>query len=107
MARQIVVRKGEGAVSAPAEADQRDSLSHWLEAYFHVEATTADSSRRVQRRDLETFLRFVVREEGSDQCPRWTPRLSRAFVEALRSEFTAAGARRYADRVVLTSLADK
>ena len=105
MARQIVVRKGEGAVSTPAEADRHDSLCHWLEAYFHVEAATADSSRRVQRRDLETFLRFFVREEGSDQRPRWTPRLSRAFVEALRTEFTAAGARRYADRSLNRMLA--
>lgn len=105
MAAQIVVRKGEVAPTVPAEADRRDSLGHWLEAYFRFEAATADSSRRVQRRDLEAFLRFVQREEGSDQRPLWTPRLSRAFVEALRTEFTQAGARRYADRTVNRMLA--
>ena len=60
-----------------------DSLARWLEAYLGLEATTAASSRKVQRRDLERFLAPMRLEERSDERVRWTPRLSAAFVEAL------------------------
>jgi hypothetical protein len=45
-------------------ANGTDSLAAWLEAYFAVEVTTAQSSRAVQRRDLGRFLAFMQLEEG-------------------------------------------
>ena len=77
-----------------------DSLAGWLEAYFAVEVTTAASSRAVQRRDLTRFLRFMQAEEGNDHRSLWTSRLSRAFLDALRSELTADGSRHFSDRTI-------
>lgn len=39
--------------------DAPDGLRWWLEQYFRFEVTTALSSQRVQRRDLELFLRYM------------------------------------------------
>jgi hypothetical protein len=44
-------------------------------------------------------------EEKSDERARWTPRLSAAFVEALRNEVDRTGRRRYADRTIARVLA--
>src|SRR5512144_713105 len=55
-------------------AGSSDSLAGWLEAYFAVEVTTAQSSRAVQRRDLGRFLAFMQLEEGSDERSLWTSR---------------------------------
>jgi integrase len=82
------------------EAGSSDSLAGWLEAYFAVEVTTAASSREVQRRDLSRFLAFMQAEEGSDQRALWTSRLSRAFLDALRSEIDPDGSRRFSDRTI-------
>ncbi len=82
-----------------------DHLSVWLEAYFALEVTTSELSRREQRRDLERFLAFLRRETGSDNHAAWTSRLSRAFVEALRSEVKEAGGRRFSDRTISRTLA--
>src|SRR5512147_753729 len=104
--RQIATRKnnadnaggnsGSGTASGSSEsrlpvrldvaAGSSDSLAGWLEAYFAVEVTTAQSSRAVQRRDLSRFLAFMQAEEGSDERSLWTSRLSRAFLDALRNE---------------------
>src|SRR5512132_229698 len=112
--RQIATRKnlgrnadgsggpGEGAGAGESRLPVRldfaeasdDSLVGWLEAYFAVEVTTAASSRAVQRRDLTRFLRFMQAEEGSDERSLWTSRLSRAFLDDLRSESDQQGRRR-------------
>jgi hypothetical protein len=79
--------RGVAPAGAPRfRRSECDSLAGWLEAYFTVEVTTAASSRAVQRRDLTRFVRFMLAEEGSDERPLWTSRLSRAFLDALRSE---------------------
>ncbi len=82
-----------------AAADS-DSLAGWLEAYFAVEVTTAESSRGVQRRDLGRFVSFMRTEEGSDDRSLWTSRLSRAFLDALRREIDEEGRRRFSDRTI-------
>ena len=82
------------------EAGDSDSLAGWLEAYFAVEVTTAESSRAVQRRDLGRFIAFMLAEEGNDQRDRWTSRLSRAFLDALRREVDEEGRRRFSDRTI-------
>ena len=76
-------------------AGSSDSLAGWLEAYFAVEVTTAQSSRAVQRRDLTRFITFMQLEEGSDGRSLWTSRLSRAFLDALHKELDANGSRRF------------
>ena len=61
---------GAGESHLPVRLDleegSSDSLAGWLEAYFAVEVTTAQSSRAVQRRDLGRFLAFMQLEEGGD-----------------------------------------
>ncbi len=100
---QNTIRKNfEGdlpVVLAPADGTG-DSLAAWIEAYFRFEVTTSESSQVVQRRDLGRFLAFMQMEEGSDERERWTNRLSRAFVDALRKELTGEGRRRYSDRTI-------
>lgn len=85
--------------------EEADRLSAWLEAYFALEVTTSVLSQREQRRDLERFLAFMRLEIGNDHRVSWTPRLSRAFVEALRSEIKEAGGRRFSDRTINRTLA--
>jgi site-specific recombinase XerD len=118
--RQIAIRKnnadnaggnsGSGTASGSSEsrlpvrldvaAGSSDSLAGWLEAYFAVEVTTAQSSRAVQRRDLTRFITFMQAEEGSDERSLWTSRLSRAFLDALRNEIDQQGQRRFSDRTI-------
>ena len=76
----MVLAAGDGA---------DDGLAGWIEAYFRVEVTTSEASQKVQRRDLERFLAFMLLEEGRDDRILWTGRLSGAFVQALRRELTA------------------
>jgi len=74
-----------------------DDLTAWMQAYFALAVTTAESSRKVQRRDLATFLAFMAREVGNTERPAWTPRLARAFINGLRSTVDGEGQRRFAD----------
>jgi hypothetical protein len=88
----------------PLAADS-DDLAVWLEVYFQWAVTTADASRAVQRRDLGRFLAFMHAELGHTQRPAWTPRLSRAFVNALRATLTEQGSRRWSDTTINRILA--
>lgn len=60
-----------------------DTLTWWMEQYFQFEVTTSKRSQKEQRRDIERFIRFVIKETGSDQRVNWSPRLSRAFKDYL------------------------
>ncbi len=93
----FVPRKGNLPGDAAGEGKQA-RLSAWLEGYFRFSAATAERSCAVQRRDLERFLRFMLLDEGHDLRPAWTPRLSRAFIEALHNERREDGKRQVADR---------
>lgn len=77
--------------------DREDSLEFWCEAYFTHAVTTAPSSRKVQVRDLSLFIGFA-QKEGVTTRREWTPRLSRAFVEFLRSALRSDGRRYWSDR---------
>ena len=68
-----------------------DSLAAWVAAYFQFEVTTMASSQKVQKRDLATFLNFVLTEVRSDQLVNWTPRLSQVFKTFLQQKTTADG----------------
>jgi integrase len=74
-----------------------DEISWWLEQYFRFEVTTAESSRKVQRRDLQLFLDYMCAEEGTDRRVAWSPRLSKGFQDYLRKE-KVDGHRRWSDR---------
>jgi site-specific recombinase XerD len=76
-----------------------DTVSWWAEQYFRFEVTTAQSSRKVQQRDLQLFLDYMQEEEGSDKRVAWTPRLSKSFQVYLRKE-KIEGQRRWNDRTV-------
>jgi integrase len=93
-------RQNRLPVRLDLENSTDDSLAGWLDAYFAVEVTTAQSSRAVQRRDLGRFLVFMQREEGSDDRPLWTSRLSRAFLDDLRKQIMPDGSRRFSDRTI-------
>lgn len=81
-----------------------DSVGWWVEQYFRFEVTTASSSQKVQRRDLDLFVRFVLLEEGNDRRVAWSPRLSKAFQQHLRSEMVGDKKRR-SDRTINRILA--
>jgi len=39
-----------------------DSVAAWMAAYFQFEVTTVASSQKVQKRDLATFLNFMIQD---------------------------------------------
>jgi len=80
-------------------------LRDWVEAYFAIEVTTLDSSRKVQRRDLELFVRFFEDETKSAAIDNWTPRLSQAFITSLRGTVKDGGTRQWNDRTINRVLA--
>ncbi len=81
------------------EAGLPDSVLWWLEQYFRFEVTTGESSRKVQRRDLQLFLDFMTEQEDSDERVRWSPRLSKSFQDYLRRT-KIEGERRWNDRTI-------
>jgi integrase len=95
---QVVAGKNVSALIRVRD-DVPDTISWWLEQYFLFEVTTSESSRKVQRRDLQLFLDYLVVEEGTDKRVKWTPRLSKGFQEYLRKE-KVEGKRRWNDRTI-------
>jgi integrase len=95
---QVVAGKSERSLIRVEEGIP-DTVSWWLEQYFRFEVTTSQSSQKVQRRDLQLFLDYLLQEEGSDRRTAWTPRLSKSFQDYLRKE-KVEGKRRWNDRTV-------
>ncbi|MBI4739279.1 site-specific integrase [Candidatus Woesearchaeota archaeon] len=85
--------------------DTPDGLVWWAEQYFRHEVTTSQASQKVQRRDLDLFIRYMVSEEKTDDRPAWTPRLSRDFQQHLRTTLESDGQRRWNDKTVVRVLA--
>jgi integrase len=85
--------------------DAPDGLTWWLEQYFRFEVTTALSSQKVQRRDLELFLRFMRSEEKTDARVAWTPRLSRDFQTYLQRMLREGGGRVWSDKTIIRVMA--
>jgi len=85
--KQITIRYdsdvADGLVHVPEYGP--DTLTWWAEQYFKHEVSTAAATKKAQRRNLNHFILFMMREEGTDERPRWTPRLSRAFLEHLQT----------------------
>lgn len=85
-----------------------DTISWWAEQYFQFEVTTAESSQKVQMRDIDLFIGFMMEEEGGDRRMSWSPRLSKAFQNHLRKEkdpHSAPPRRRWSDRTINRILA--
>jgi hypothetical protein len=84
-----------GAYRLPVRLDledgSSDSLAGWLEAYFAVEVTTAQSSRAVQRRDLGRFP-----GGGGERRPRPLDEPPVAGVSGRAPD----GSRRFSDRTI-------
>jgi integrase len=96
---QLSMRNSEMSLIEIKE-DFPDTIDLWIEAYFKFEVSTAKSSRKVQRRDLNLFHEFMLTECPNDKRPQWTPRLCRSFKEFLQKEELNQAKRRYGDRTV-------
>jgi site-specific recombinase XerD len=101
---QNTARKNSWAL-VPRRAGGQDGLAWWVEQYFQHAVTTSPASQQVQRRDLALFLRYLQREEGTDQRLAWTPRLARAFQQHLRQTLNPAGHRTWSDKTIQRILA--
>lgn len=62
-----------------------DNLTWWMHQYFKYEVSTAPTSRKAQGKDIVYFLVWMNKEEGSNSRVLWSPRLSRFFLEHLRT----------------------
>jgi integrase len=76
-----------------------DIVSWWAEQYFRLEVTTSSSSQKVQKRDIQLFISYMLDEEGRDDRMAWSPRLSKAFQDRMRKELVE-GHRRWSDRTI-------
>ena len=81
---------------------KRDDLRDWMTFYFAHHATTAESSRKEQRRALEYFFTFLNTVDSTGERigtarESWTPRVSRLFVKTLQTTMNEDGARRWSD----------
>ena len=84
-ALQKTIQNDPGALIAIREGFP-DTLSFWIEAYFKFENTTAPSSIKVKKRDLNGFRNFMLAEVKSDSRQMWSPRLSKSFLEHLKAQ---------------------
>jgi integrase len=101
---QIAARKNSAdLLSLPDKFP--NTLAWWIEQYFRFEVTTSLSSQKIQWRDLALFNDFILREERTTARLAWSPRLSKAFVDSLRSTLTPEGTRRWGDRTANRVLA--
>jgi integrase len=95
---QKATRKKSGTlIRVPQQVP--DTISWWAEQYFEFEVTTSSSSRKVQQRDLNLFIEYMNVVEKSDRRINWSPRLSKAFQEYLKSEMVD-GNRHWSDRSI-------
>lgn len=99
---QIAIRNNTFEIVVPEGTN--DTLIFWLKNYIDHAVTTAESSRKVQVRDLMLFTRFAEKEEAVMR-PLWTPRLSRAFIDFLRTTLRVGGKRYWSDRTINRILA--
>ena len=82
----------------------QDKISLWADAYFEYEVTTSAASQKIQHRDIQRFINFIVQETGNDTRRLWTPRLSRSFLNYLQQAIGKDGKRRWNNRTVNTTL---
>lgn len=100
--RKVKVRKGYAHLVETGP----DNLTWWMQQYFKYEVSTAPSSRKAQGKDIVDFLVWMNKEEGSNSRALWSPRLSRFFLEHLRTVIDEkTGRRRWGDNSIKRILA--
>lgn len=77
-----------------------DTISQWRDMYFDFQVTTNLDSQKVQRRDIERFIDFILHEVGNDHVVSWTPRNSSAFVIKLQKVIKEDGSRQWNDKTI-------
>ena len=64
------------------------------------------SSQRAQQQDLTRFIMYMLKEEGTDERPRWSPRLSRSFQEYLKTVINVkTGRRQWGEKSIKRTMA--
>ncbi len=76
-----------------------DDLRQWAEWYFEYEVTTAASSRKAQRSDMELFFRYLEATFGNTECRHWTPRTAANFQKHMQSTYEN-DKRRWSDNTI-------
>jgi site-specific recombinase XerD len=82
-----------------------DTLTWWLEQYLSHGVTTSKSLQQAQYKDIIHFIMFMLREEGTEDRPRWTPRLSRAFLDHFKGLINKQTGQPYSSRTISRTLA--
>lgn len=100
-----LVSHNSQSIAIPAAGSSTDSLREWALAFFAHGCTTGPSSRKAQARDLGHLIAFLIQFAGSDRRDVWTPRASKAFIDALRRAEKAPGERRWQDKSINRILA--
>lgn len=85
--------------------DRMKHISEWVRLYFETEVTTSERSQKEQRRDLQLFLAFMIREVEHDYHSLWVPRLSQSFKVALQKKLKEDGSRYWSDATINRILA--
>lgn len=83
----------------------QDTLTWWLEQYLSHGVTTSKSSQHSQYKDIIHFIMFMLREEGTEDRHRWTPRLSRAFLDHFKGLINNRTGQPYSSRTISRTLA--
>lgn len=98
-AQQIRLRNENLPVPLPpVPVTATDSLGQLLDFFLEHMVATSEDTRKAQRRDISRLIQFIETVDHTGQPHRWTPRLSRAFLDFLREPGT--GQRRLADRSI-------
>ncbi|HQN17362.1 MAG TPA: tyrosine-type recombinase/integrase [Bacteroidales bacterium] len=77
-----------------------DGLRVWANWYFDHAVTTAEISRKEQKRDLSLFIQYMELTEKTDERSRWTPRLAESFKDNMKRSLHEDGSRHWSDRTI-------
>lgn len=75
-----------------------DGLTKWVGWYFSHGSCASEATQKIQRRDLNLFLSFMILTTGSDERIRFTPRLAEEFRAHLIETLNDEGKRRWGER---------
>jgi hypothetical protein len=74
----------EDAAATLIPTKKRESLISWFNLYLGIEGRAgSDNTFLAKKRDLETFLNFLVTSAGTDHPDQWTRSVTRDFLKHL------------------------
>ena len=74
----------EDAAATLIPTKKRESLISWFNLYLGIEGRAgSDNTFLAKKRDLETFLNFLVSSAGTDHPDQWTRSVTRDFLKHL------------------------